>query len=134
MPITVDFKNGQIEIKRGPQIVKTIPATNLFDIDPENPDFPPNKPETLSSLVNVVKHNSQLRILDCKKDAGTGGIGLIDINLNLDQSTIDLAYTTIYEGVPDVSFDNLHSCEDKVTEHFNESTTPYILGQNKDRT
>jgi len=123
--ITVDFKNGQIEIKRGSQIVKTIPATNLFDVDPENPEFPPSKPETLASLVDVVKHNSQLRILDCKKDAGTGGIGLIDRNLNLDQSTTGLeSETTIYEGIPDVSFDKLHSCEDKVTEHFNESTTP----------
>lgn len=126
MSITVDFNNGQIEIKRGSQVVKVIPATNLFDVDPENPGFAPSKPQSLASLVDVVKHNSQIRILDCKKDAGTGGIGLIDINLNLnlDDSTADLSSTTIYEGVPEVSFDNLHSCEDKVTEHFNESTTP----------
>jgi hypothetical protein len=124
MSITVDFKNGQIEIKRGSQLVKAIPATNLFDIDPEDPKKPPSK--GLASLVDVVKHNSEIRILDCKKDAGTGGIGLIDINLNLksDKTTADLAPTTIYEEIPEVSFDNLHLCEDKVTEHFNESTTP----------
>jgi len=122
MPITVDFKNGQIEIKRGSQIEKTIPATNLFDIDPQNPEFAPSKPQTLASLVNVVKHNSQIRILDCKKDAGS--VELIDRNLNLGQTTTDLSSETIYEGVPDVSFDSLHSCEDKVTEHFKESTNP----------
>jgi hypothetical protein len=122
MSITVDFKNGQIEIKRGSRVEKIIPAMNLFDIDPENPDFAPSKPQSFASLVNVIRHNSQIRILDCKKDAGS--VDLIDKNLNLDQSTTNLAYETIYAGVPNVSFDSLHSCEDKVTEHFNESTNP----------
>ena len=122
MSITIDFNNEQIEIKRGSQIVKTIPATNIFDVDPENPGFAPSKPQSLASLVNVIKHNSQIRILDCKKDAGS--VELIDKNLNLYQSTADLASATIYEGVPDVSFDSLHSCEDKVAEHFKESTNP----------
>ena len=123
MSITVDFKNGQIEIKKGLDLIKAIPATNLFDIDPENPDFAPSKPPTLASLVNVVRHNSQIRILDCKKDAGS--VELIDrnLNLNLDQA-VGLTTQIIYEGVPNVSFDSLHSCEDKVTEHFKESTTP----------
>ena len=94
MSITIDFNNEQIEIKRGSQIVKTIPATNIFDVDPENPGFAPSKPQSLASLVNVIKHNSQIRILDCKKDAGS--VELIDKNLNLYQSTADLASATIY--------------------------------------